>query len=426
MEVRKGYKHIEVGVIPEDWELKKIADIANTYSGGTPATYISDYYGGEIDWITSSDLNRGRIDSVSGKITKIGFGNSAAKMVKEGSLLVALYGATAGVTAITRISAAINQAVLAVIPKADNTGYLFQWFTYKKQAIIRTYTQGGQPNLSGKIIRSLLVPMPPTTAEQEAIATALSNTDELIAASERLITKKRNIKQGMMQDLLTGKKRLPGFEAKPEYKQTEVGLIPGDWCLRKFEDVITGFSSGATPYRGRPEYYKGNIKWITSGELNYNVIADTTEKITAEAARNTNLKLIPRGTFLMAITGLEAEGTRGSCGIVGEEATTNQSCMALFPTDELLTEYLYHYYVYHGEDFAFRYCQGTKQQSYTAKIVRILPIVLPRTKSEQAAIAQILSDLDAEIEELENMRDKYKGIKQGMMQELLTGKTRLI
>jgi len=209
------------------------------------------------------------------------------------------------------------------------------------------------------------------------------------------------------------------------YKMSEVGVIPEDWEVKTFGDVMTSFSSGATPYRGRPEYYKGNIRWITSGELNYNVITDTIEKITENAVRNTNLKVHPNGTFLMAITGLEAEGTRGSCGIVGAEATTNQSCMALFPTKELLTEYLFHYYVNYGNSLALEYCQGTKQQSYTAKIVKILPIIVPPTIEEQQAIASVLNDVDALITALEQLITKKRNIKQGAMQQLLAGKKRL-
>ena len=209
------------------------------------------------------------------------------------------------------------------------------------------------------------------------------------------------------------------------YKVTEVGIIPADWEVKTFGEVMTGFSSGATPYRGRPEYYKGNIKWITSGELNYNVITDTIEKITDHAVRNTNLKIHPKGTFLMAITGLEAEGTRGSCGIVGAEATTNQSCMALFPTKELLTQYFFHYYVNYGNSLALEYCQGTKQQSYTAKIVKTLPIIVPPTIEEQQAIASALSDMDALISALEQLITKKRNIKQGAMQQLLTGEKRL-
>jgi len=209
------------------------------------------------------------------------------------------------------------------------------------------------------------------------------------------------------------------------YRMSEVGVIPEDWEVKTFGDVMTGFSSGATPYRGRPEYYKGNIRWITSGELNYNVITDTIEKITENAVRNTNLKIHPKGTFLMAITGLEAEGTRGSCGIVGAEATTNQSCMALFPTKELLMEYLFHYYVNYGNSLALEYCQGTKQQSYTAKIVKILPIIVPPTIEEQQAIASALSDVDVLITALEQLITKKRNIKQGAMQQLLTGEKRL-
>lgn len=199
-------------------------------------------------------------------------------------------------------------------------------------------------------------------------------------------------------------------------------MLPKGWQVRKLGEVIFHCSSGATPYRGRPEFYKGLIKWITSGELNYNVIEDTIEHISQEAVEKTNLKMHPSGTFLMAITGLEAAGTRGACGIVGNPATTNQSCMAVYPTDELKTEYLYHYYVYRGNEMALRYCQGTKQQSYTAKLVRLLPILLPSDIAEQEAIAEALSDADALIESLDKLIAKKRNIKQGAMQELLRPK----
>lgn len=125
------------------------------------------------------------------------------------------------------------------------------------------------------------------------------------------------------------------------YKHTEFGLIPDDWVLCTFKDVLTTFSSGATPYRGIPEYYNGNIRWISSGELNYNVIYDTIEHISANAVRNTNLHILNPSTFLMAITGLEAEGTRGKCAFVGAPATTNQSCLAINGTDRMCVEYLF-------------------------------------------------------------------------------------
>ncbi len=213
---------------------------------------------------------------------------------------------------------------------------------------------------------------------------------------------------------------------KKGYKQTELGVITEDWDVKQFVEVMDGFSSGQTPYRAIADYYRGDIPWITSGELNYNIITDTIEKITIEGVRAANLKLIPKGTFLFAITGLEAAGTRGRCAITGIEATTNQSCMALYPKKNILiTPYLYHYYVRYGDELAFKYCQGTKQQSYTGGIAKKLPIIVPPTVEEQNAIATILSDTDTLIERLDKLIAKKKGIKQGTMQQLLTGKKRL-
>lgn len=213
------------------------------------------------------------------------------------------------------------------------------------------------------------------------------------------------------------------MDIKAGYKLTEVGVIPNDWAIKAFGEVLDGFSSGQTPYRAIKNYYTGNIPWITSGELNYNIITDTVEKITQEAVRNTNLKTIPKGTFLFAITGLEAEGTRGSCAITGIDATTNQSCMALYPKKgKLTTLYLFHYYVRYGKALALQFCQGTKQQSYTGGIAKKLPIILPPTIEEQTAIATALSDADQYIAHLEKLIAKKRLVKQGAMQELLRPK----
>lgn len=206
-------------------------------------------------------------------------------------------------------------------------------------------------------------------------------------------------------------------------QKTELGEIPSDWIASTFGETFTGFSSGMTPFRGVLEYYKGDIPWITSGELNYNIITDTWEKITEEAVFKTNLKIHPVGTFLMAITGLEAAGTRGSCAITGIKATTNQSCMALFPIQgKTITEYLYHFYVRYGNELAFKYCQGTKQQSFTGRIAKKLPINLPPTIDEQKAIAKVLSDTDALIQALEKKIGKKNLVKKGVMQKLFTPK----
>lgn len=392
MDVRSGYRQTEVGLIPEDWEVVEIGECLKIRHGKSQRDVVclsGDYpilaSGGEI-------------------------GRAAKPLYSKPSVLIGRKGTIDAPRYIETPFWSVDTLFYSEIFDNLSPKFLFyqfcmiDWYAYNEAS--------GVPSLNAKTIEKILIPKPLTKAEQEAIAEALSDADANIESLKQLIDKKRQIKQGAMQELLSGKKRLRGFSGK--------------WTTKPWGEVILGCSSGATPYRGRPDYYKGDIKWITSGELNYNVITDTIEHISIDAVKNTNLKLHPIGTFLMAITGLEAAGTRGACGIVGSPATTNQSCMAIYPTSELLTEYLYHYYVYKGEELALNYCQGTKQQSYTASLVKILPINLPPTVAEQAAISSLLSDMDAEIFILEIKLAKARQIKQGMMQELLTGRIRLI
>jgi type I restriction enzyme S subunit len=191
----------------EGWVVKKLGEVAEFYSGGTPSTSIQSFYGGNIQWITSSDLNKTTIDSVEGRITKSGLENSSSKMISRGTLLIALYGATSGVTAISNIDAAINQAVLAIIPKEDDTIFLFYSLTSLKNWILSTFIQGGQGNLSGNIYKELEVHFP-KLVDQRKIATILSDMDTEISSFEQNLSKYKMLKQGMMQELLTGKTRL--------------------------------------------------------------------------------------------------------------------------------------------------------------------------------------------------------------------------
>lgn len=210
-----------------------------------------------------------------------------------------------------------------------------------------------------------------------------------------------------------------------KFKDTEIGKIPEEWEIGYFGDVLCTFSAGATPYRGIPDYYNGKINWISSGELNYNVIYDTIEHISEEALRNTNLCLHAPGTFLMAITGLEATGTRGKCAFVGAPSATNQSCLAINGTNKMDIKYLYWYYRMYGDYLAFKYSQGTKQQSFTVTIVKNLPITYPKQVIEQHHIASALTSINNLIFSLGKLIEKKKNIKQGAMQQLLTGQIRL-
>lgn len=209
-----------------------------------------------------------------------------------------------------------------------------------------------------------------------------------------------------------------------KFKDTELGKIPKDWAFGKFVDFLEKFSSGATPYRGIPSNFVGHIPWISSGELNYNRIKDTREHISLEAQKNTHLTLHPKGTFLIAITGLEAAGTRGRCAFVETPATTNQSCLAISSTDKMTVEYLFWYYRYWSDYLAFNFSQGSKQQSFTAEIAKRLPIYAPPF-AEQENIAETLTDVDALIAELDELIEKKRSIMNSTMQDLLTAKRRL-
>lgn len=413
-----SYTQTELGLLPTDWRIAEIGQIAETSSGTTPPRSQHDRYfkGGVHAWVKTLDLNNSEIRETDEAVTDAAIEETSLRLFPEGSVLVAMYGGLRqiGRTGLLRLPAAVNQAITAIRPDPTNfcPEFLLFYLNHRVghwQSVASSSRK--DPNITGADVRAFKLPLP-CVGEQQRVAAALTDADALIDSLEQLLTKKRQIKQGAMQELLTGKRRLPGFSG------------PRISCT--WGEVIENCSSGATPLRSHPEYYRGSIRWISSGELNYNVIDETIEHISSEAFEQTNLKLHPAGTFLMAITGLEAAGTRGACGIVGKPAATNQSCMAIYPSSKLLTAYLFHYYVYKGEELALRYCQGTKQQSYTAALIRILPIEYPESTDEQLAIAKALSDMDAELSTLETRLTKARALKQAMAQALLTGRIRLV
>ncbi|MAM30475.1 MAG: hypothetical protein CMC13_15765 [Flavobacteriaceae bacterium] len=192
----------------EEWEEVRISEIATTFSGGTPSSKKKEYYNGNIPWLKSGELNKGIIEKTEGYISELGLENSSAKIVEVDTILIAMYGATAGVCAITKIQGAINQAVLAInLTEEDDNFFIYQLLRMKMPNIVHRMVQGGQPNLSGGIINSVKLKLP-KTKEQQKIAAVLSNFDTELEHLEdhknALIAQKR----GLMQQLLTGEKRV--------------------------------------------------------------------------------------------------------------------------------------------------------------------------------------------------------------------------
>ena len=230
------------------------------------------------------------------------------------------------------------------------------------------------------------------------------------------ITKENDSLQRQTENKDENSQKIQGNKNIPELRFPE---FEGEWIRNTLNKVIISFINGKTPSRDNNQYWDGDIPWVSSGELNYNHITQTNEKITEDGQNSANLQLLPKNTFLIAVTGLEASGTRGSCAILDIEATTNQSCMALIPNPKKLAMlFLYYWYLKKGEKYGIKYTQGTKQQSYNIEILKKLPITIPLYIEEQEKIANFLSAIDKKIGFMEKKHTLYQNIKKYYLENL--------
>ena len=182
----------------EAWEQRKLGEITESYSGGTPTAGKKEYYDGNIPFIRSGEISSDKTELF---ISDEGLNNSSAKMVKTGDILYALYGATSGEVSISKLKGAINQAILAIRPYQNyDSQFLMQWLRKSKETIIGTYLQGGQGNLSGNIVKELLVDVP-TSEEQKQIGNYFSNLDSLITLHQQKCEELKKIKKFMLQKM---------------------------------------------------------------------------------------------------------------------------------------------------------------------------------------------------------------------------------
>lgn len=181
-----------------EWEEKKLGEISRMFSGGTPSVGISEYYNGNIPFIRSSEINS---DQTELFITNKGLSNSSTKIVEKNTLLYALYGATSGEVGLSRISGAINQAILAIIPeKKYSSLFIKNWLYKQKSSIIEKYLQGGQGNLSGSIVKGLELYLP-SLPEQEAIGDFFQTLDQQMSQIEDKLTELKALKQTLLNRL---------------------------------------------------------------------------------------------------------------------------------------------------------------------------------------------------------------------------------
>lgn len=203
------FKKTEIGEIPEEWEVLKVADVAKTTSGGTPSRNNPEYFNGSIPWIKTGELKEKYIYDTEEKITEEAVKNSSAKLVPKNSLIVAMYGATIGNVSINKIDATTNQACCVIIPQKERLNYEFLYYllAFWKEKLIKLGAGGAQPNISQQIIKNLLIPMP-SLKEQMEIANILAILDKKIQNEKKKFDSLSNLKKGLMQVLLTGKVRV--------------------------------------------------------------------------------------------------------------------------------------------------------------------------------------------------------------------------
>ena len=388
--VKKGYKQTEIGVIPEDWEVKKLGNIGNptmckrifksqTKKIGDIPFYKIGTFGKEAD---------AYIDKKLFEEYKIKY-----PFPKEGDILISASG-TIGRTVVYNGEDAYYQDSNIVWVDNNEKSIYNSFLKYYYQIVKWTTENTTISRLYNDILKEILIPIPPKS-EQKAIATALSDMDNLIASLEALIAKKEHIKTATMQQLLTGKKRLDGFS--------------GEWVEKKLGEVAIDLDNLRVPLNeNQRNNMKGDIPYCgANGIVGY-----------------VNDYIVDDDIILMAEDGgyFDEYATRPIAYRIIGKAWINNHAHILKAKDSFSQDYLFYTLVH--KDITKYLSSGTRAKLNKSEMYKII-IFCPKYKEEQQAIAQILSDMDKEIDVLKDKLNKTKAIKMGMMQELLMGKTRL-
>jgi type I restriction enzyme S subunit len=425
--VPPGYSHTEIGVIPRDWSLCRVGDLAEVKRGaGSQVIQYSNESNG-VRFIRINDFfeNQPVYVKSTEEIMKFSIG--------ERDILFAGTGNTAGASFIPKLDwiglPHSYNAPRIRIGKNTSKEYVFHALQseYMGKQHIAQFVGAAQPFLDTKAISGFFVAVPIDEIEQTAIANALSDADALINELEKLIAKKQAIKTATMQQLLTGRTRLPQFALREDgtpkgNKRSEQGEIPEDWKIVALNDLAS-IRSGGTPSTKIAEYWDGGVNWCTPTDITAlqgnKYLEKTARTITELGVIKSAAEVLPIGTIVMT-----SRATIGECAIVQQEMTTNQGFKSFICNSMGNNEFLY-YLLGTLKDRFIGLCSGSTFLEISTAQVRSFLVAVPK-KEEQTSIAIILSDMDEEIQTLQQRLAKTRQIKQGMMQELLTGKTRLV
>ena len=389
MEVKTGYKQTELGIIPEEWDVVALGELATIERGKFSARPRNDpkYYGGETPFLQTGDITRSgcKVTTFSQTLNKEGI--KVSRVFPRGTLFFTI-AANIGDVGIADFAAACPDSLVAFSPHAgtEKKWLLYELFRHK-ESFEALASPGAQLNINLEKLRPFRVRVP-TNTEQRAIAQVLSDVDALITALDRLIAKKRDIKKATLQQLLTGKTRLPGFS--------------GAWEQTQMRDLITRL--------------KKTSRLSASGkdEGIYPFFTNTTKPVE---------RFLDESDFeteaIIANTGGEAYFNyyKGRFAAMSD-------CLVF--ESKVDTRFLYYLLKLSEHNINSNGFTGSGIKHLDKKYFEQIEVCCPVQAQEQTAIANVLSDMDSEISALEARHDKTRALKQGMMQELLTGKTRLL
>ena len=400
-----GYKDSAVGVIPQEWEVKRLGTIAKCFSGGTPKSESEEMYGGTIPFIRSGEIHG---DKTALYLTDDGLRKSSAKMVDVGDLIFALYGANSGDCAISQINGAINQAILCIRSSSVINSFLQPYLELQKDRFIAKYLQGGQGNLSGEIVSSYTIPVPPI-GEQRKIAEILGVWDEAIEKQSRLIERLEVRKRALMQRLLTGRTRLPGFTTP--WQKIKLGEICQKVTRRNSKNNTNVMTiSAQRGFVSQTDFFNKSVASETLDNY-YLVYRD-------EFCYN---KSYSNGYPMGAIKRLK----EADKAVV----TTLYICFCLNCSVKVDIDFFEQYCENGG--FNQNLMKVANEGGRAHGLLNVTPsdffglqLLLP-SLPEQKAIAEVLTTADDEIATHRKKLDALRLQKRGLMQQLLTGKTRV-
>jgi len=415
MEVKPGYKQTEVGVIPRDWDVAIMETLLATpiqngvfnepsrKGKGSKLINVIDLYGSFP--VNTDDLER--FHATQDEILRFG--------VRHGDIFFTRSSLTPeGIAQCNIFREGENETIVFdchIIRVRPNCGKAEPFFLARycmSRPARRFLVTNAKTTTMTTIDQSVIAKLPialPSLPEQRAIAETLSDVDALLNGLDRLIAKKRDLKQGTMQQLLTGQTRLPNFDGVSSTKHTEVGDIPEDWNLECIEN-IAHITTGS----------KNTEEQVEDGQYPFFVRSQKVERI--------NTYSFDGEAVLTAGDGV---GTGKVFHYINGKFDVHQRVYRISDFSRDVNGYFF--YLYFSTHFHNRIMQMTAKSSVDSvrrEMIARMPVPLPPTKVEQTAIAEVLTDMDTEIAALEQRRKKTRGLKQAMMQELLTGKTRLI